>query len=343
MPRSLFRRVVLFAMPIALLFGDIGATAQSRADGAPSLSLPIACKLGETCFIQNYVDVDPGPGIRDYLCGSATYQAHTGTDFRLNSAAQSEMRVGVLAAADGTVKGARDGMADAFPNEASMKAFKGRECGNGVVIDHGDGWETQYCHMRQGSLGVGTGDRVARGQHLGDVGYSGNAEFAHLHLAVRHDGKAVDPFTSRSQDGACTSNASEVHGLWDETVAPVLQYSSGQIFAASFTGAVPVLDQLEGDHTGTEFNKRSEQLIFFARLLNLRAGDRIRLVVRGPAGFDVKSISKPLERNKATYMAYAGKRRTQPSWVAGQYEGWAQLVRGGAVVSEMRSVLELSD
>ena len=334
---------LLLGALVAFLTGTHVAVAQAKAGGALRLSVPIACKLGETCFIQNYVDVDPGHGVRDYMCGSATYQDHTGTDFRLNSAAQSKMGVGVLAAAEGTVKRARDGMADVFANAASTKALKGRECGNGVVIDHGDGWETQYCHMRQGSLVVRTGDIVSRGQRLGDVGYSGKAKFAHLHLSVRHNGETVDPFSGQPQDSQCYSPSRIAKGLWDDSAAKILNYPGGQVFAVSFSDNVPALDALERNHVRAKPHKKSGKLILLARFLNLREGDRIRLSVNGPAEFHVKRISTPLERHKATYMAYIGKRRTSPSWPPGRYEGHAQILRGDVVISEMRSVFALPE
>jgi hypothetical protein len=31
--------------------------------------LPINCEIGRTCEIQNYVDLDPSGGVRDYQCG----------------------------------------------------------------------------------------------------------------------------------------------------------------------------------------------------------------------------------------------------------------------------------
>ena len=37
-------------------------------------------------------------------------------------------------------------------------ATAGRNCGNGVTLDHGDGWQTQYCHMRRGSVAVKVAD-----------------------------------------------------------------------------------------------------------------------------------------------------------------------------------------
>jgi len=343
MVRWVFLSTLFFGPAMALLTGLIGATVQAKAGDAPRLSMPIACTLGETCFIQNYVDVDPGPGVLDYMCGHATYEAHSGTDFRLHSAAQSKMGVGVLAAADGTVKRARDGMADVFANAARTKALKGRECGNGIVIDHGDGWETQYCHMRRGSLAVRAGEKVARGQRLGDVGYSGKAEFAHLHLSVRHNGETIDPFSGRRQDATCVSHLRKAESLWEESAAEVLDYQSGQVFAVNFSDAVPVLDALERDHVGTKPHSKSEQFILVARFLNLRGGDRIRLAIEGPAGFHVKRNMMPLQRDKATYMAYVGKRRTQPSWPPGQYKGHAEVVRGYTVISEMRSAFAIPE
>ena len=38
------------------------------------------------------------------------------------------------------------------------------------------------------------GDPVTAGQRLGGVGYSGMAAFPHVHLSVRRNGVAVDPF-----------------------------------------------------------------------------------------------------------------------------------------------------
>jgi murein DD-endopeptidase MepM/ murein hydrolase activator NlpD len=66
--------------------------------------------------------------------------------------------------------------------------------GNGVVIDHGNGWETQYCHLKQGSVQVVTGETVTTGTALGQIGQSGRAEFPHVHFAVRHEGAKIDPF-----------------------------------------------------------------------------------------------------------------------------------------------------
>ena len=75
----------------------------------------------------------------------------------------------------------------------SRTTSRDRNCGNGVVIRHADGWETQYCHLRRGSVQVAEGDRVEAGEPLGLVGMSGEANFPHVHLSVRRDGDRHRP------------------------------------------------------------------------------------------------------------------------------------------------------
>ena len=184
---------------------------------------------------------------------------------------------------------------------------------------------------------------MRRGQRLGDVGYSGHAQFSHLHFSVRHNGETIDPFSGRREDAVCDAHSEPTESFWDKSAAKVLGYQSGQVFAVSFSDAVPVLDALERDHVGAKPHGKSGQLILFARFLNLRGGDRIRLAIGGPAGFHVERMSEPLQRHKATYLAYVGKRRTLPSWPPGQYEGHAQVLRGGTVISELRAAFALPE
>ncbi len=51
--------------------------AATSAAGDILLDLPIACDLTQTCYIQQGVDHDPGPGAQDYLCGSLSYDGHS--------------------------------------------------------------------------------------------------------------------------------------------------------------------------------------------------------------------------------------------------------------------------
>lgn len=60
-----------------------------------------------------------------------------------------------------------------------------------VKIQHEFGIETRYAHMSR--LRVKVGQRVSRGQRIGDMGASGRVTGVHLHYEVRVGGKAVNP------------------------------------------------------------------------------------------------------------------------------------------------------
>jgi murein DD-endopeptidase MepM/ murein hydrolase activator NlpD len=205
--------------PVLIALGLLlGFVIAAEAETELRLSLPVGCALAKDCFIQQYVDIDPSRGAKDYCCGPATYDGHKGTDIRLLSVKAAEAGVPVLASAAGRVKAIRDGMEDRLVAERKASALvEGRECGNGAVIDHGDGWETQYCHLRRGSLKVRKGDAVKAGTPLGFVGYSGHAQFAHVHLSVRQNGKIIDPFLGEAINGASQSDGGSVApSLWQE-------------------------------------------------------------------------------------------------------------------------------
>lgn len=312
-----------------------------RAEERPELSLPLACEPHRTCFIQSYVDDDPGPEARDYTCGGATYDKHSGVDFRLLSAAAAKAGVAVLASAGGVVKALRDGVPDKFMREGKAEETKGRECGNGVVLDHGDGWETQYCHMKSGSIAVKKGQTVERGATLGEVGYSGMADFAHVHISVRHDGKTVDPFLPDAPDGRCQRDA-KGPGLWQPSVIAAFPYREGEILGTGFAAEPPKWELLETDHMGvTPPGPDSPALIFYARFMNLAAKDRVRFAISGPGGSLVENLSEPLDRHKAIYLGYAGVKRPQDRWMPGRYEARVEIVRDSGVVGAASATLDM--
>ena len=60
-----------------------------------------------------------------------------------------------------------------------------------MVIDHGNGWQSAYCHLSR--ITVAKGETVTSGERIGLGGQAGDAERPELHFEIRHGGEAVDP------------------------------------------------------------------------------------------------------------------------------------------------------
>ena len=303
----------------------------SAPAGAFELSLPLDCRLGDSCFIQQYMDHDPGPGAQDFNCGPLSYQDHEGTDFALPSLAAMQAGVAVLAAAPGVVRGIRDDMPDIAFGDPAAPPLEGRDCGNGVVIAHEGGWETQYCHMKRGSVTVRAGQRVAAGDQLGQVGLSGRTQFPHLHLSLRQNRREVDPFAPAS--AGCGATAAP---LWAEPIP----YQAGGIIAIGLTDAVPGYDAVKAGTLAPPTDASAPALVVWAYVFGSRAGDVLQLQITGPDG-TVVAEDVTLDRTQAQSFRALGKRLGAALWPSGRYTGTAILLRDGAEVDRASLTLAL--
>jgi murein DD-endopeptidase MepM/ murein hydrolase activator NlpD len=120
------------------------------------------------------VPISSGFGPRSAPCGGCS-SMHEGVDFIPGAGVQ------IHAIADGVVSLVETGGAYGYH----------------VVIDHvvnGQKVQSLYAHMRAGSIAVALGQVVKVTDVVGEVGSTGEATGAHLHLEIHLNGVPVNPF-----------------------------------------------------------------------------------------------------------------------------------------------------
>jgi len=303
----------------------------------PKFALPIECKLDQECFILLYSDRDPSPKAVDFGCGRQTYDGHKGTDFAIPDEKIMAKGVPVEAVAPGKVLRSRGGIPDRrVKNQADRDVVKNIECGNGMVIDHGNGWETQYCHLRNGSIVVKPGTVVKAGTQLGMVGESGLASFPHVHLSVRYRGEIVDPFVGPNAESGCNTPR---NSMWQEP----LSYKPTGIIRSGFAPAAPTMDNLwSGKFHDTILPGNSPTLIFWVQIYGVLPGDEEYYQLFAPNGDRVIDKKSKIKSPNKTWMGYVGKRNNSQSFAKGKWRGEYSLTRRDKVLINVRKEVQLN-
>jgi hypothetical protein len=157
--------------------------------------------------IGNYIDRDPSPLLRDYMCGARTYNDHKGTDIGTFPFGWEKMKnnaVEVISATAGIIIGKSDENDDKSCSWCTSCNW------NAVYIQNNDGTLCWYGHLKNGSLTKkAVGQPVAQGEYLGVVGSSGMSTAPHLHFEVWSDLQQmalIDPW-----DGSCNVLAEKTY------------------------------------------------------------------------------------------------------------------------------------
>lgn len=330
--------IILLSLSLTIVLGCLNTLGRSQIDNnqtndnIPSLIIPIDCNLGQDCYIMHYVDRDPTPKEVDFACGRQTYDGHKGTDFGIRNLEVMKAGVSVLAAAKGTVLRVRDGLKDELVDEQSdQQAVEGQECGNGMIIDHGNGWETQYCHLQNGSIMVQPGTEVEQGTVLGEVGSSGLASFPHVHLVVRYQGEVIDPFVGTNSSTGCNL---KLNPLWKKP----LEYVPTGLIESGFAPLPPEQQELwQGKYAEDQLSLNIPALVFWVHTYGVLEGDTEKWHLLDPNGEMTLQQEQQLEKSYRTWVSYVGTRKIIP----GVWQGEYQLLRDGSPVFTVKREIEI--
>lgn len=106
------------------------------------------------------------------LCGYGCYPGHRGVDFAVYGSGY-----GPIYAADRGV--------------VTANGYDPGGWGYYIRIDHGNGYQTLYAHMRSPGY-YSVGSTVAKGDNIGYVGMTGRTSYPHVHLEVWTGGNRID-------------------------------------------------------------------------------------------------------------------------------------------------------
>ena len=188
------RRLLAVSIALALSVTGLAAGAGGANGEGEFTFFPQAGILWQDLYPNNFVDLDPGPGIRDYRCGTQTYDGHTGTDSDIRSF--REMDIGVRCSPRWTAASSRsqDGEYDRRygPTAVAVRQPRRRRARDGPVHDlrpspQGDRAEAERPRRRRAA------DRWTAS--------SGNSSWPHLHFTSQVGGEIDEPFTGPCNEG----------------------------------------------------------------------------------------------------------------------------------------------
>lgn len=218
---------------------------------------------GPNWMINNYVDLDPGPGVLDYqgFTGSLarTYDGHFGVDIDIPTFREMDSGAAVVrAAAPGVVETIQDGN---FDRNTSCTGNW-----NVVTIRHPNGYLSMYGHLKRNSMVVSAGDNVTAGQILAVVGSSGCSSQPHLHFEVRDcDNNVVESF----------------QGMW--ATPPAYQGPSAVMDVVLTRGGSPTVNQIKDPPPNVTLLQPSD-ILGVGLSLAVRGGDSVTLTLEAPSG-----------------------------------------------------------
>lgn len=276
-----------------------------RADADTTLAsrmevMPTAGISGIDSVVAFYVDLQDGPGILDFNCTRLTFDGHTGHDPYIRSFSEQRIGVPVYAVRDGLVIDVHDGEPDenTLASDPTLRA-------NYVTLRHHeneDGTQeedTQYVHLRNGSITVAKGDFVTAGTQIGLVGSSGKSSAPHIHFETTIDHVPVEPMAGPCRPGPSLLPHQE------QTVVTNQPLAIGATFSTQSFAAFRPAPYDDAPHTGT-FVVGPQTIFFKAELANVLASTSYQLTLDPPgASGDILAASGRLVNYDAQFFSIA--------------------------------------
>lgn len=259
---------------------------------SPMDVLPVAGVTNKDFAIPFFVDLDNGPGIRDFNCGRLTYDSHTGHDPYIRSFREQEIGVPVFAVRDGVVLDVRDGEPDQNTDTTDPNVRA-----NYVYLRHGTDERSQYVHLKRNSITVAVGDFVPAGTQIGMVGSSGPSRAPHIHFETTVDGQAAEPLAGPCRAGLSALPHQEQQVITDRPVAFGATFSKepfNKFRSAPFDDA---------PHTGT-YVVGPRTIYFKAELANVGASTQYSIKLDRPGSrIDVTAATGTLVNYDASLVS----------------------------------------
>ena len=194
--------------------------------------------------------------------------------------------------------------------------------GGNPVLPH----EKRVCSGARRAGGSG------RTEPLGQVGLSGETQFAHLHISVRKDGDLVDPFARDYARDRCRYDSG--NSVWVDGFAQAFAYQPTRVFQAGVADGRVALDDVMDGKWADFRASRHKPLVVYGLAVNGVTGDQLNLILTGPNGEIVRSLRDPLPKRKSQWFAFGGKAAPAGGWPAGRYETKVQVVRDGTILHQ---------
>lgn len=232
----------------------------------------------------------------DFYCGGLSYDGHTGTDyiaFPFYWHQYQEELVDVVSVSPGYILT----KVECQVSEDCSRTGECNDYGNYILIDHEDGTQALYAHLKPGTLThLQKGSYVSQGTLLGKIGFSGNSlSGPHLHLELFHraifsgDYESYDPYVS----SCITHDATRLMHRNESQ-----EYKYTDLLSLTSHGRVPQWKSYCSQSEELPFFKNEflieDSVYFVVAARDLRKGDRIVTQLKSPSGNIVTTWSRDL-------------------------------------------------